>query len=229
MCFSATASITAGVVLGGIGLVTMAKVDAPEKRMLAMIPILFSIQQFSEAIVWKSMTTDSFTSWHQGAVYCFLLFAQVVWPAYISGSVLKAEREEKRKRWLEVLFASGLLISGFLLYCLVRYPVEASVREHHIFYDLRYPAYAILLMKIFYFLPTFVPPFLSSNRRIVTIGVVLVVSYLLSRLVFEKYVISVWCFFATTISLAVLYVVYPLQERGIPGYLMRMTKYKRYR
>jgi hypothetical protein len=226
MCFSATASITAGIVLGGIGLATVAKVDSPGKRMLAFIPLLFSIQQFSEGLVWNALMYEKYAEWLTPATYVFLFFAQAVWPVYISGSIWSAEVQPRNRKRLFPLFILGIVVSSFLLFCLFFYPVQASIGAgQHIFYELKYPAYAILLMKIFYFIPTFVPAFLSSDRKMFNIGIVLVVSYAISRLVYEQFVISVWCFFATTVCLAVVYVIYPSTKKALPGYLRNESKY----
>jgi hypothetical protein len=46
MCFSATASFSAGAFLLGLGSLTLKSARSPRERMFAAIPLLFAIQQF---------------------------------------------------------------------------------------------------------------------------------------------------------------------------------------
>lgn len=57
MCFSATASFTAGTALVGVGSVTLRKSHGRRELRLALIPALFGIQQLSEG------TTASLVVW----------------------------------------------------------------------------------------------------------------------------------------------------------------------
>jgi hypothetical protein len=52
MCFSATASFSAGTVLLGLGALTLKLVRHPRELMFAAIPLLFAIQQWTEGVIW---------------------------------------------------------------------------------------------------------------------------------------------------------------------------------
>ena len=52
MCFSATASFTAGGVLLGLGTLTLRSARRSREVSFAAIPLLFAVQQLSEGIIW---------------------------------------------------------------------------------------------------------------------------------------------------------------------------------
>ena len=54
MCFSATASLTAGTFLLGVGVMTTRMARTGGDRVYAAIPLLFAIQQLTEGVVWLS-------------------------------------------------------------------------------------------------------------------------------------------------------------------------------
>jgi hypothetical protein len=57
---------------------------------------------------------------------------------------------------------------------------------------------------VFYILATGFSPFVSSIKRISLIGVIILFTYLFTRIFYEYYVISVWCYFAAMISFVIL-------------------------
>ena len=65
MCFSATASFTAGAVLLGVGTLTLrsalASRHSHRRRDLpfAAIPLLFAIQQLIEGVVWLTVSAEA--------------------------------------------------------------------------------------------------------------------------------------------------------------------------
>ena len=59
MCFSATASFSAGAVLLGIGKLTVQSAHRRREMPLAAIPLLFAIQQLSEGVIWLTFRYDA--------------------------------------------------------------------------------------------------------------------------------------------------------------------------
>ena len=51
MCFSATASFSAGAFLLGLGTLTLKSARRPRELPFAAIPLLFAIQQLSEGVI----------------------------------------------------------------------------------------------------------------------------------------------------------------------------------
>ena len=63
MCFSATASFTAGVPLLLIGVITISRVRNRKDLLYALIPMLFAIQQLIEGALW--LTVNFSAKMHQ--------------------------------------------------------------------------------------------------------------------------------------------------------------------
>ena len=58
MCFSATASFTAGAALTAVGGLTVHKSHGQIELPLALVPLLFGIQQLTEGVLWLSLGHD---------------------------------------------------------------------------------------------------------------------------------------------------------------------------
>ena len=59
MCFSATASFSAGVVLLGLGTLTLKSARGRRELPLAAIPLLFAIQQLTEGVIWLTFRYEA--------------------------------------------------------------------------------------------------------------------------------------------------------------------------
>lgn len=55
MCFSMEASFGASALLLGTGVAAAIKATSSPQRMLALIPLLFSVQQFAEGWLWLGL------------------------------------------------------------------------------------------------------------------------------------------------------------------------------
>ncbi len=59
MCFSATASFSAGAFLLGLGTLTLKSARRPRELPFAAIPLLFAIQQLSEGVIWLTFRYEA--------------------------------------------------------------------------------------------------------------------------------------------------------------------------
>ena len=59
MCFSASASFIAGTSLSALGVVSLRRTELKTEQPLAMIPLLFGLQQLSEGVVWLTFSHDA--------------------------------------------------------------------------------------------------------------------------------------------------------------------------
>ena len=59
MCFSATASFSAGALLLGIGVLTLRLASRPREWPIAAIPLLFAVQQLSEGVIWLTFSREA--------------------------------------------------------------------------------------------------------------------------------------------------------------------------
>ena len=170
MCFSAGASFGASAILGTIGIVTLKKAKTTNEIPFALIPLLFGAQQAAEGALWIGLSSGNNELWKHFPVYIFLIFAQLVWPVWIPFSILQLENDRTRRAIIKGILAMGCSISLYLMYCMLVYGVNAEIHSGHILYTLSFPTAFTWIKHLFYFVPTVVPLFISSNRRIQLLG-----------------------------------------------------------
>jgi len=200
MCFSASASFGAGVLLTVVGVAAIRKTHHLSQKMFAGITFIFGIQQFAEGMLWLTLPNPDYVNLQRIFTAIFLFFAQILWPVWVPVAFLLLEKKSTRKTIQMVFAGAGLLTGAYLGFCLINYPVEARIEGHHITYFLDYPASLSTISMILYGLATVVPPFFSHIKRMWMIGVIFIVAYGVADFFFEQYVLSVWCFFAAIIS-----------------------------
>lgn len=207
MCFSAGASFGASAFLAVVGIAAIKKVQEPSRILFASIPIIFSVQQFIEGLLWISFNNSNYVFFQEISAYLFLTFAHIIWPITVPLSILLLEKEVKRKKILQLFLAMGTLAALYLACCLFVFDLKVQAGNYHIHYELNYPDKFTNFIKILYFIPTVISPFFSSIRRMSFVGWAIFFSLILSRLFFGEYLISVWCYFAGLISLLVLIIL----------------------
>ena len=112
MCFSATASFTAGVVLLGIGTMALKLAKHPREWALAAIPLLFAIQQLTEGVIWLTFRYEApLLNTVMTQVYSF--FSHVLWPIYVPMAVLLIEPLGWRRRVLLAYVVAGVTVGAF--------------------------------------------------------------------------------------------------------------------
>ncbi len=131
----------------------------------------------------------------------------MVWPIFIPISIFLMEKEKLRKKILVIFLVIGGILSTFGAYRILFYDVIAQIENHHIRYDFNIVSPIMPFAALFYILPTIISPFISSVKRMVLLGTLLVFSLIISKIFFEVYTISVWCFFAAIISGMVLLII----------------------
>lgn len=203
MCFSATASFTAGVVLTGIGVAAIKKTRHKSQLLFASIPLLFGVQQLSEGILWLTLLNPEYVNVQKTFTYIYVLFAQTVWPIWVPIAILLLEKEATRKNIQRLFVICGLVAGFYLGYCLFSFNVEAKIIGRHIDYIQDYPENTAIFSIVLYGLATIVPPFFSHIKRMWLLGVTILISYIITYIFFNQYVLSVWCFFSSIISLSI--------------------------
>lgn len=215
MCFSAEASFGIGAVLTLTGIASIKKTNSPKQVLFASIPLLFAVQQFSEGFLWLSLEQTYWAFLESSSTYVFLIFAQVFWPIWIPLSILLIERDVQRRKILYFLLIIGLAIGSYLAYCIAVYDISATIVNHHISYSLDFPFQLGLLAAGIYFMPTVFPPFFSSNKQMIYLGLSILISYLVTTIFFHEFIISIWCYFAAVLSGIVLWVVHYMHKPNI--------------
>jgi len=203
MCFSATASFSAGIVLTVIGVASIKKTTHKSQLLFAGIPIIFGIQQIAEGILWVSLPNPDLLNTQKYATYVFLLFAQIIWPSWVPLAILKLEKRSTRKTIQRFFVGAGLLVACYLAYCLLVFKVEAKIIGQHIAYIQDYPVVLRKYVIPLYAIATIAPSFFSHIKRLWLLGLSIAISYIITVLFYEHYILSVWCFFSSIISIAI--------------------------
>ncbi len=212
MCFSAGASFGAGAVLSVIGVASIKQAKSPSQIIFASIPLIFAVQQITEGFLWLSLSNPNYAFMQQVTIYIFLFFAQVAWPVWVPVAILKLEQKERRRKSENILVGIGALVSIYLAYCLLAFPVEAKILGRHIFYEQNYPAAISHYCGFLYIVATIVPSFFSRISRMWMLGTTILISYIITTIFYTDYIVSVWCFFASIISIAVYAILYELNN-----------------
>ena len=200
MCFSASASFIAGTALSAIGVAALGNVEARNERPLAMIPLLFGMQQLSEGVIWLTFSHDA-PVLRQTMTYVYSGFSHVLWPMYVPFAMYVLEGERWRKKILLAFEAAGVLVGLYLLFFLVTRPVVAGVVGKHIVYAS--PHFYLAPVMVLYLAATCVSCFFSSHGFVRLFGVLALLSFLTAYFVHLEALVSIWCFFAATLSLLI--------------------------
>ncbi len=211
MCFSASASFGASLVLSVVGVAAIKKTQHREQLPFASIPLLFAVQQFSEGVLWLTLPNSDYAATQKFATYFF--FAQIVWPILVPIAILLLEKESGRKRIQKILVGVGVLLALCLAYCLLSYNVQAKIIGNHISYLQDYPTSLRSIGIILYAMATIVPPFFSHIKRMWMLGVTLLISYVVSAIFYKHYMLSVWCFFAAILSISVYVIMLEIKKK----------------
>lgn len=207
MCFSASASFTAGVVLTVIGIAAIKKTIHPSQLLFASIPLVFGVQQIAEGVLWLALPDPDHLLLKKIATYIFLFFAQILWPVWVPLAIMLFEQKATRSLMQKILVAAGVIVGLYLGVCLLLFNVEATITGHHINYFQDYPPSFKIFVILFYASAIVVSPFFSHIKRMWMLGVAIAISYLISALFYQHYVLSVWCFFSSIISLSIYAII----------------------
>jgi hypothetical protein len=208
MCFSAGASFASGIVISAIGIATLGKVSKPAQKLFAVIPLLFDLQQFTEGVLWITLrSSGGYEGLQNAATYIFLITALIIWPVLLPLSMWFMEKVKTRKKILAVLIVAGSISSLFYGFCLIFYNVTPQIQSFHIQYIDNFPWPLVSIIFIFYFASTVAPLFVSSIRRAWLFGILITISYIVTRIFYAQYVTSVWCFFAALLSVVIYWIL----------------------
>ena len=208
MCFSATASFSAGAVLLGLGTLTLKSARHPRELAFAAIPLLFAIQQLTEGVIWLTFRYEA-PQLNTVMTHVYSFFSHVLWPAYVPVAVLLIEPVGRRRRALLAFVAAGVAVGAYLLYVLVSFPVVSRTIGQHVEYVS--PHFFAAAVITLYLLSTAFSPILSTHRMVKVFGVLALSSFAAAYAFYATWFISVWCFFAALLS-AVVYLHFVLRN-----------------
>ena len=213
MCFSATASFSSGVLLLGIGALTLKAAKLPREWPLAAIPLLFAMQQLIEGVIWLTFSADA-PLLNTAMTYVYSFFSHVLWPVYLPVAVLMMEPLGGRRRMLSALVIAGFSVGIYLLYVLVAFPVVSRPTGQHVEYDS--PHFFGAAVMTLYLVSTTVSPLLSTLRQVRLFGALALLSFGAAYYFYATWFISVWCFFAALLS-TVIYLHFAWRPKATPS------------
>jgi len=148
-------------------------------------------------------------------ILVILLIAFVLWPIFVPFSVYVLESGRIRRVIILLCQFTGIYVGLTNLVIIIRGPVNASVVGQSF-------AYAINTTDILFYLyliSVFIPFLVSSNKRLVILGVALAALCVTAMLIASTATFpSVWCFYAAILSLFLyLFFRYPFnRNRKMP-------------
>jgi hypothetical protein len=198
MCFSPTASFTAAAVTGALGLIAVARTQRPQDLPLALTPVVFAVQQFLEGFVWLDLPVAPHGANTAALVLAYLVFAQVLWPAWAPFAVLSLEPDPRRRRMIWPCVFIGAAVSTWLLWRLVTAGAAATIQDGHIAYDTGHSHVA--LVGAAYLTAVVLAPLLSSSRTVVALGAIVGVGWIVAYAAYLAAFQSIWCYVAAVAS-----------------------------
>lgn len=217
MCFSATASFSAGTVLLGLGTLTLKSASRPRELMFAAIPLLFAIQQLTEGVIWLTFRYNApLLNTVMTQIYAF--FSHALWPAWIPLAVLLMEAPGRRHRVLLTFVAAGAAVGAYLFYVLTAFPAVSRPTGQHIEY--LSPHFFAAEVMTLYLLATTVSPLVSTHGWVKVFGALALLSFGAAYYFYTTWFISVWCFFAAVLSstIALHFAMRRAKPGGPPGF-----------
>ena len=199
MCFSATASFIASGSIGSIGLAGLREVKKSPQFALALIPVVFAVQQGIEGIIWVS--TDS-TCVTFVASKAYLFFAYTFWPVYIPWAVRLGETVKKRKDILFPFLIAGTLIGLYGLWLAFIAPEHPVLVNENLQYQIPEKYY---IFGILYVLAVTIPCLISTSKWIKIFGIFLFLTFLVALIFSYQAVASVWCYYSAFASILVYF------------------------
>jgi hypothetical protein len=203
MCWSPTADLVAGTVVGAIGVVVLVHVRRPRDLPLACLPLVLGAHQLIESIVWRGAQGTVSPHAAHLAVLLWTAIAFPLLPAYVPLAVLCAiwPQRSARRRVLP-LCVLGLAASAILAYAMATNPVHAVPIGHVLTYSLQIPA--VNLVVAGYILSTLGAPLISGDRDLRLFGLTAAVGAAVCMVLWELAFASTWCAVAALTSLTLL-------------------------
>ncbi|MDZ4747570.1 MAG: DUF6629 family protein [Bacteroidota bacterium] len=213
MCFSATASFIAGGVLSVIGVATIQKTENKQEIPFASIPLLFGIQQIIEGVIWLTFRNPA-PELNGVMTFIYALFSHTLYQIFVPYSILLLETIPWRRIFLFIFLITGIAVSLYLLYFLIKFPVTSIVINNHVRY--LSPHFYIYLVTGAYVVSASISALFSSHKLVNIFGALLLLSFSGVYLFQKLALISVWCIFAALMSV-VIYVYFRNKNGKYPA------------
>lgn len=203
MCFSAAADFTSSVVLGAAGVATLREVKDRRELLLAAMPGLFAIHEFIEGFVWLGLDGTLSQQVAHNAGAAFVLYAQGILPFLLPLSVFLIEPTKRQRRRMLAFVILGGLLSLYLAWGLIAYPLTISDQSHSVVYV--NVITNTTLVAMLYVTATCGALFFSGFGPLVELGWLNLGGLLVVMLVKRYAFTSVWCAYAALVSVIIYF------------------------
>lgn len=197
MCFSATADLVAGVVVGSLGVDALRHARLPSQWMLASLPVVLAVHEIIEAFVWWHLQGHVSDAVGRVATIAYLLIAFGLLPVLVPIAVGALEPRPAGRRMM-LFTAIGAAVALILVYSVLRGPVITVIEGHHISYEV--DLYRGGLLVALYVLATCGSLMASHHRHVRWYGAVNLVVVVVLAVVDKTAFISLWCAWAAVTS-----------------------------
>jgi hypothetical protein len=215
MCFSATASFTASALLVPAGLYCLKEARHVEKPywLLAVIPLLFGIQQFVEGNLWLAVAADDMLVQRYYALG-FMFFSHFFWLFWVPLVCYFLDDTEWRRRVFLALAMLGVIFgaSMYLPVLVNESWLEVAIVKHSLTYDARLIYDGVMpeiIPRVVYAIIVIMPLLMSGEKTLRIFGWIITTTIITTAWIFSHAYVSTWCYFAAISSLYVLYVFLP--------------------
>jgi hypothetical protein len=202
VCFSASANFIGGGVLGAIGVATIIEVKHRRELLFAAMPCLFAVHQITEGFVWLGLDHKLPPIVAHDAGAAFLLYAMGLLPFLLPLGVLLIEPTRDRRRRMLGFSTLGAVLSVYLLWGLIAYPLQVYASRHGIVYLNQISN--TTMVAILYVTATCGALFFSGFRELVLLAWLNFVGLLVVMVVRRYEFTSIWCAYAAVVS-AIIY------------------------
>jgi len=213
MCFSATASFTAATILIPAGIYAAKKSSRLNKPYwaIALLPLIFGIQQIFEGLVWLEIEPGGGGSTRMASLG-FMFYSHLFWLAWIPFACFVIEHKPLKRKLFFVLILIGS-IHGLLMYLPLWFNLDWLLVElvgrsidykATLLYDDYLPR---IVVRILYALIVLIPLLLCSDRYIKFFGFMVAASVAIATIFFGYAFISIWCYFAAILSLYIIFML----------------------
>ena len=212
MCFSAAASFSSAVVIGGIGGATLPLVSDRRQLAFAGLPIVFCAHQLLEGTVWLQVNGADGAPVRTPAVELWLLIAWTLLPVMIPLAVRAFEPDHRRRQVMLALAVVGLGTGASLGIWSMMWATTVVADQHHLVYTVPFLGWLVVIP---YGAATCLPMLASTHRFVCLFGMGIASSMAATIAVDGRAFTSIWCFFAATLSVT-LYVHYARARQPAP-------------
>jgi hypothetical protein len=203
VCFSASANFVASAVLGVIGVATLTEVKHRRELLLAAMPCLFALHQFTEGFVWLGLDQKLPPIVAHDAAAAFLLYAMGLLPFLLPLSVLLIEPTRDRRRSMLFFSTLGAALAVYLLWGLIAYPLQVYASHRGVVYLNQITNTDIV--AVLYVTATCGALFFSGFRDLVLMAWLNLGGLLVVIAVRRYEFTSIWCAYAAVVSIFIYF------------------------